>query len=315
MMEHQCYVNGRMVPPSEAKVSIFDIGFMYGVTIYESLRTFQQQWYMLDKHWHRMEHSLEYAGLQGLLSKETYVDIMHRLLETNIGKVLPGDEIWANIQVTPGETFPMPLTKGASPSNASNATILAYSAEIPYESFVDAYSQGKHVVTGPFRSPPPQCYEQRMKNRSRFPHFLNKREAARLEPDAFALMLDIDGYITEGTGANIFFVNDGVLHTPTTRNILVGCSRQKVIELAERLDISVVERDITLYEAYTCQEAFWTTSSYCLLPISMIDGRQIGSTYPGPVAAELLEAWSREVGVDIVEHARKYADLRRKQTP
>jgi branched-chain amino acid aminotransferase len=150
-----------------------------------------------------------------------------------------------------------------------------------------------------------------MKNRSRFTHFLNKREASRLDPDAFALMLDIDGFVAEGTGANIFFVNDGVLETPTTRNILVGCSRQKVIELAHRLDIPVEERDITLYEAYTAEEAFWTTSSYCILPISMIDGRRVGTTYPGAVAQQLLDAWSDDVGVDIVGHARTYAAIQR----
>ena len=114
-------------------------------------------------------------------------------------------------------------------------------------------------------------------------------------------------FLTEGTGANIFFVMNGVLQTPTTRNILVGISRQYAIELARGLDIPVEERDITLYEAYNAEEAFWTTSSYCILPICRIDGRKIGRSYPGPVAGALLEAWSRAAGVDIVAQAQRHA--------
>ena len=72
--------------------------------------------------------------------------------------------------------------------------------------------------------------------------------------------------------------------------------------------MKVIEDDITLYEAYNAEEAFWTTSSYCILPISMIDGRRIGSKYPGPVATKLLSAWSKNVNVDIVGQAQAFAN-------
>ena len=120
-------------------------------------------------------------------------------------------------------------------------------------------------------------------------------------------MLDQEGFLTEGTGANIFLAHHGGLHTPTTRNILNGMSRCYVIELARRLSIDVHEEDLTLYDAYTAEEAFWTTSSYCILPIGSFDGRRIGQSYPGPIALKLLDEWSRDVGIDIVAQSQRFA--------
>ena len=291
------YVNGEMVPEDQAKISIFDVGLLYGVTLYESLRTFGHEWFQPEAHWKRLQRSLRYAGLGGIFNRDDYD------LEANIHLTDPADDLWANIQVTPGQTFPMPLLGQSD----TTPTVLAYTCAMPHSEYARYYTEGKHAVTTLFRTPPAQCYDQRMKNRSRFPHFLAKRDAQRIDPGAFGLMLDVDGFVAEGTGANIFFVLDDVLYTPKTRSILAGVSRQYAIELAERLNMTVVQDDLTLYEAYNAEEAFWTTSSYCVLPISMIDGRPVGQRYPGPVAKRLLDAWSQAVGVDIVGQAQKFA--------
>jgi len=229
-----------------------------------------------------------------------------KTLEANEKLIDPDDDMWICVEVTPGTTFPMPLQKQTD----TTPTVFAYSAALPHGEYARCYSEGKAVVTSVYRHIPPQCFEQRCKHRSRLPHFLSKLDAKRIDAGAFAVMLDIDGFITEGTGANIFFVMNGALLTPSTRNILVGISRQYVIELAARLGVSVEQRDISLYEAYNAEEAFWTTSSYCLLPICRIDGRRIGQSYPGPLAGALLRAWSQEVGVDIVAQAQKFAAKR-----
>jgi len=300
--ERLVYVNGSLVPESQARISIFDIGLMYGVTLYESLRSFRHKWFLQDQHWLRLKRSLGYAGMAGLVTQGQYDEVLEATRRANIHLTDAEDDIWVNFQVTPGETFPMPLLGRKD----SQPTVICYTCAMPHREYARYYTEGKHVVTSLFRTPPPQCYEQRMKNRSRFPHFLSKRDAQRLDPEAFALMLDVDGFVAEGTGANIFFVLDGVLYTPKARNILVGVSRQYVIGLAARLGLEVVEDDLTLYEAYNADEAFWTTSSYCILPISQIDGRRVGERYPGPVARRLLSAWSEAVGVDIVKQAQRF---------
>jgi branched-chain amino acid aminotransferase len=302
-MERKAYINGRLVPESQATISIFDIGRLYGATFYESIRTFRHRLFKLEAHFERLRNSLRYAGLLGGLDFARVEEAVQQVLEANVGLTAPEDDLWVCVEVTPGTGFPMPLSRPAD----TVPTVLAYSSPLPHSEYARCYSEGKAVVTSLYRNIPPQCFEQRCKNRSRLPHFLSKLDGKRIDPQAFALMLDIEGFITEGTGANIFFVLDGVVVTPTTRNILVGVSRQYAIELAVRLGIRVREADLTLYEAYNSEEAFWTTTSYCILPISRIDGRRIGSAWPGPVAGRLLELWSREVGVDIVSQAQLFA--------
>jgi branched-chain amino acid aminotransferase len=227
----------------------------------------------------------------------------NEVLEANIKEAPEDFDFWSCVEVTPGDTFPMPLMEKAN----SKPNIFAYIVEMPFNEFAKYYKIGKPGVCSLYRNIPPQCFEQRCKNRSRLPHFLSKLDAKRINKDAFAIMLDVEGFISEGTGANVFFALDDVLYTPTTRNILMGVSRNYVINLAKKLGYSVVEKDITLYEAYCSDEAFWTTSSYCLLPMTEIDGRKIGDGSPGKYSKALLEAWSKEVGVNIVKQAMKHS--------
>lgn len=302
-MERKVYINGQMVPESQASLSIFDLGRMYGATFYESIRTFRHRLFRLPEHYQRLRRSLRYAGLLEALDFRRVGEAVERTLAENVALTAPEDDLWVCVEVTPGTGFPMPLARQAD----STPTVLAYSSPLPHAEYARCYTEGKAAVTSLYRNIPPQCFEQRCKNRSRLPHFLSKLDARRADPQAFALMLDLEGFITEGTGANIFFLLDGELCTPTTRNILAGVSRQYVLELAGKLGVGVREADLTLYEAYNAEEAFWTTTSYCILPISSIDGRRIGSAWPGPLTGRLLEAWSKEVGVDIVAQAQRFA--------
>ena len=302
-MERLIYVNGEMVPEREAKISVFDVGFLYGATFFESVRTFKHKFFKVNEHLRRLERSLRYAGIPDIITKEKMADIMSQVLDANIHLTDKEDDIWMCAEVTPGKTFPMPLMKQID----KTPTVIVYSSAIPYSEYVKYYTQGKHVVTSLIRNTSPQNLDSRAKNRNRAHHFLAKLEIVkRDDPDAIALFLDLEGNITEGTGANIFFILDGILYTPTTKNILNGVSRLTVIELAEKMNIKVIEKDLTLYDAYNAEEAFWTTTSYCILPISMIDGRKIGDAYPGTYTKKLLEAWSKEVGVDIVGQAQRF---------
>lgn len=296
-------LNGKMVTEDEARVSIFDQGFLYGVTFYEALRTFKHRYFLADEHWRRMKCSITYAGFPDLLDRRQYYALLQKVLEANIHLTDKNDDVWVCIQVTPGKAAAMPLIE----HGPVQPTVMAYSAALPHAESARCYAEGKHVHTSLFRSPPPQSLEQRMKCRSRCTHFLSKRNADRLEKNSFALMLDTNGFIAEGTVANIFIVRDNVLYTSKTRNALGGISRQYVIRLAAKLGLKAVEEDITLFDAYNAGEAFWTGTSYCILPISMLDGRRIGVKYPGPVTAMLLKAWSKAVGVDIIAQSRKFA--------
>ena len=115
--------------------------------------------------------------------------------------------------------------------------------------------------------------------------------------------MDMDGYLTEGTGANVFLVSNGVIKTPQDRAILQGISRGMVLDLAHQLELETVEEDLQPYDLYTADEAFFTGTSPCVLPVTKADHRQIGDGHPGPVTNQLLAAWGESVGVDIVGQA------------
>ncbi len=301
-METLIYINGELVPEREAKISIFDIGFMYSAVFYESLRTFKHKLYRLDDHLERLDRTLRYAGLPSLVSKDEMGRVLEKTIEANIGLFEEEDDCWICGQVTPGNGFPQPLMKG----KRGQPTIIAYISPMPYDEYADCYLHGKPAVISRVPNIPNSVVDPRGKTRFRLHYFMAKLETNVRDPEAFALLLDTQGYLTEGTGANVFFASKGTLYTPTTLNILEGISRRTVIELAGDLGIPVCEKDLTLYDAFNADEAFWTTSSYCMLPLSRIGHSQIGENIPGPITRQLLDAWSQKVGVDIVGQAMKY---------
>jgi branched-subunit amino acid aminotransferase/4-amino-4-deoxychorismate lyase len=185
-------------------------------------------------------------------------------------------------------------------------TVMAYVSPLPFDEYARHYDTGKPAVSPNVRNIPPACVDPRGKTRFRLHYFMAKLQAHAHDPDAFALLLDLDGYVTEGTGANFFIAMDGELHTATTRNILEGVSRRHVIGLARDLGVPVVERDLTLYDVYNADEALWTTSSYCMLPCSRVNHVTMKRT-PGPLFSRLIRAWSDGVGVDIIAQAKKYS--------
>jgi branched-chain amino acid aminotransferase len=135
-------------------------------------------------------------------------------------------------------------------------------------------------------------------------HFtLGELEAKERDPEATSLFLDLDGNVTEGRGANFFIVSDGQLRTSTNRNVLQGVSRQVVLELAHRLGIPAVKEDFQPYDVFNAQEAFFTSTPYCLIPVTKFNGMPIRDGKPGPVTQQLMAAWSEMVGVDFVQQA------------
>ena len=303
-MDTLLYLNGEMIPESEARISIFDIGFMYSAVFYESFRTFKHEVYKLDEHLERLDRSIRNVGLQPLVSREKLKSIVERTIQSNIHLFDEDDDLWMNLQVTPGQGFPHPLTKGVG---GGEPTIIAYVSPMPYDTYSRYYTEGKPAYISTVRNVPPAVLDSRGKTRFRLHYFKAKLEAAAADPDAFALLLDIDGFVTEGTGANVFIVSNGVLQTPTTRNILEGISRRTVIQLAQQIGIPVEEKDITTFDLYNADEAFWTTSTYCILPIPRFNHVSVRCPIPGPVTKKLLETWSAEVGLDIVGQAMKYS--------
>ncbi len=136
-------------------------------------------------------------------------------------------------------------------------------------------------------------------------------EVKRQDEDAWALLLDQDGFITEGTGANFFIVsnNNFELYTPEPRNCLRGISRDYVMRLARKWGMAVIEKNITLYDVYQAREAFFTCTPFCIIPCTSINGRLIGAGVVGRRTKHLMQKWQDEVACDWVAQAERWDNV------
>ena len=299
MTEPLVYLNGRLVPASQAHLAIFDAGIVLGATVTEMTRTFRHRLYRLEDHLDRLFRSLRYTRMDIGLTKQQLADVSRELVAHNEQLVAADDELGLIHFVTAGE---YPTYAGSSGRAArTTPTVCAHTFPMPFELWAKKMQDGVHLVTPSIRHVPPQCYDPKMKYRSRMHYYLADHEARLVDPDATALLLDLDGNVTETSGANFLIVERDRIVSPTLRNILPGISRATVIELAGKLGIPFEERDIQVYSVINADEAVLASTPYCLMPATKINGVPIGDGRPGPLFRRLIEVWSRDVGLDVVQ--------------
>jgi branched-chain amino acid aminotransferase len=292
MREPTVYLNGQFVPASEARVSVFDRGFRLGDAIFDTARTFRHRPYKLREHLERLERSLRYTRITPGLSLDEIEAITLQVVEKNVPLLQDNDDVWIHQVISRG------LVRQSGP-----ATVVIMTEPLPFASFARFYKLGVPLITPSIRHTPPQSVEPRAKTVSRLNLVLAELEAQQADPNAWALLLDLNGNITEYTSGNFFMVRKGTLLTPFERASLGGISREIVLELAEELGLPTREADLTPYDAYNADEAFITSTSKCIVPVGSLNGIRIGTTIPGPITRRLLDTWSARVEVDIVTQA------------
>lgn len=307
--ESLVYLNGRFVPASAAHVAIFDAGVVLGATVTEMTRTFKHEPWRLDDHLARLFRSLRYTRMDIGQTLDEFAAVSRELVAHNAELIDSQDELGLIHFVTAGE-FPV-YAGSAGRSARTTPTVCAHTFPMPFEFWAKKLTQGQHLVTPAIRHVPPQCYDPKMKYRSRMHYYLADQEARLVDPDAAALLLDLQGNVTETSGANFLLVDRGTIVSPTTVNTLPGISRAMVIQLAEELHIPFVERDIQVYDVINASEAFTSSTPYCLLPVTRINGLAIGDGQPGPIFQRLMTAWSEAVGLDIAEQIQDGAARRK----
>ena len=297
MSEPLVYLNGQLVPASQASLKIYDAGVVLGATVTEMTRTFRHQPFRLEDHISRLYRSLKYTRLEIGLSPEELERVSRELVASNARLMGASDELGLIHFVTAGE-FPV-YAGSAAADGPMKPTVCAHTFPLPFAIWAKKMREGAHVVTPSIRHVPPQCFDPKMKYRSRMHYFLADHEARLVDPDAVALLLDLDGNVTETSGANFLIVERGTIVSPTLRNILPGISRQTVIELAARLGIGFMERDIQVHSVMNADEALLASTPFCMMPVTRINGVAIADGQPGPIFRRLLAAWSELVGLDI----------------
>jgi branched-chain amino acid aminotransferase len=305
MQERTVYLNGEFLPESQAKVSVLDCGFFIGEGVHDVTRTFRHKFFRLKDHIDRLYRSAKSIRLPLDMPPEEMERISEEVLRRNVDLLEEGDDYWFIHIATRG-----PTNYRWDPRQTPKPTITMFCTPLPYKGFAKFYLTGAHVVTPPTRQAPSSCYDPKIKLNYRPQIYIASAEAQLVDPEAFALLLDLEGNVTEGDGWNFFIAKDGQLITAGPKAILEGISRQTVIELAGKLGISVVEREFQLYDVYHADEAFMTATSRSILPVSRANGLRIGSgSVPGPITKRLIAAWNEMVGMDIVAQALHYGGV------
>jgi branched-chain amino acid aminotransferase len=296
---HLVYLNGEFIPSHEAKISVFDAAVMLGDTVTESTRTFAHRPFKLEQHIDRLYKSLKVTRINPGITAAEMLDLSLQVLEVNLPRVAAEMDLWLVHNISRGLSM-----AGADPTiQRSRATIIIHTAPLILTDWARFYQEGCHAVTPPSRAVPPEALDPRIKNRSRMAYTLAEIEVKLVDPQAQGILLDIYGNIAENKGGNFFIVSEGVLKTPPTRNALAGVSRATVLELAAELGIPVQVVDFQPYDIYTADEAFFTSTPYCIMPATRFNGLPIGDGLVGPTTKRLLQAWSALAGVDIVAQA------------
>lgn len=187
---------------------------------------------------------------------------------------------------------------------AAKGTTLIACKPVPFAGFAHYYTTGTRLITPPTRRIPHQAIEPQAKTTTYLNHHIALREAKAFDKDCWgALILDINGYITETDRSNFLFFSEGQMKVPNRRGYLPGVTMKIVIEVAEKLGVKAVEADYVPFDVYNADEAYLTVSSFSILPVIALNGIQVGSGQPGPLYQRLVKGVSDYVGVDIVQQA------------
>lgn len=299
------YMNGRLIPEAQAGVSIYDEGMMYGTFVFEMCRTFNRKQFLLRNHLKRL-----YAGIKQLqIPVAESINEMEQLVldtvEANKPAFLPSDEHRVMINVSRGI---LPMYQKMLGKTGATVCIADFPVKYTVAGIAHLFDEGIHAITPLQRAIPSQYLEAKIKNRSRIHYQVANQQVALLnDPNVFALLLDPDGFVAEGTGSNFFIVKDNVLITPEGRNILRGTRRQYLMELAGETGIETKEKNIELYDVIHADEAWFTSTAFSMLPCTKINGIKIGDSRRGKMFNWLLNKWNEKVGVDIEAQTKQFA--------
>jgi len=289
------YLNGAFVPESEALVPIKDAGFKFGDAVFDTTRTFGHKIFRLQEHLERFERSLRYLDLKPKYSIGDFTRITEEVVKRNLPLIGPDDDYWITQRVSRG------LSAGDREAwpDWPDTTVIVECTPLPLAARAKMYRDGIEVITPSVRRVAPEMASPRAKTHNYLNLILGDLEVAAQNPDALSVLLDRDGNLAEGKGSNIFLIHDGRLRTPREKFVLPGVSRKVTKELAGQLGYEVEDRDIDLFDAYSADEAFITSTSFCICPVQSINGRALGSTdIPGPLTKRLIDAYVDMVGFD-----------------
>lgn len=301
------YFNGKLVPETEAKISIYDSALMFGDMVFEMTRSFNKKQFKLREHIDRLYAGVKVLRIPLQMTPEEMEQACYETIEANDHLFAEDDEHRLMIDVSRGLLGIYQGIEGLH--KGPNVIIADFPLRWTVASMGPLFDTGINAVITSQRAIPASLLDPKIKNRSRIHYLMANIEASQIDGDNnWALLLDPDGFVAEGTGDNFFIVKDGTVITPEGRNILRGVSRAYIMEeLCPQLGITVVEKNIEAYDVYTADEAFMTGTPFCMLPVTALNGNLIGSGKVGETFNKIIKRWGDNTGVGIVEQIQKWS--------
>ncbi len=278
-MDEIVYLNGKLIPASEARLSPFNYGFLIGFGLFETMRSYNGRIFRLDRHLARLMKSAEALDMASKMSGFDLADACYQVLKAN---GLSDARIRLTVSAGEGEIVP-------DLSTYREVTVFIVARKLaPLSAAV--YERGYKVMLSTIRrnslSP-----LSRHKSISWLENILARSQARAAGADE-ALLLNERGFIAECSASNVFLVTDGVLRTPTLESgVLPGVTREVVLELAQNMSLMAVVGEVELKDLLTADEAFLTSSIIEVMPLTQLDGRPVGDGKPGKITRHLMSAY------------------------
>ena len=285
------YINGKYYDENEAKVSVFDHGFMYGDGIFEGIRLYNKNVFKLQNHMDRLFRSAKAICLDLPWTKQEIMDAVCDACRTN-----NLTDAYIRLIISRGKG-----KLGLSPFTCSDPQLIIIADQIQLYA-PELYENGLKAITVPTRRNSHAALPPMVKSLNYLNNILAKIEAQKLGYQE-CLLLNNEGYVAECSGDNVFIVFDGKLITPPVScGSLGGMTREATIDCATKLGIEVVEKPLTRFDVWTADECFLTGTAAKLIPLVELDSRTIGNGKCGPITKKLLQAFNemaQKVGVRI----------------
>jgi len=278
------FLNDTFVPEGQARISVFDHGFLYGDGVYETLRAYHGQFFLLERHLVRLRQSCQLIGLELPIPEKQWPVLLEETLRRN---ELTDAAVRITISRGKGDF-------GLDPSLCPRPTMVIMAKPFrPYPPSLK--TEGVRLEIVEVRRNPISAQSPRIKSLSFLNNILAKQEALRMGGDD-ALMLNIEGEVSECPTSNVFFVKDGKIKTPSVDcGILEGVTREVVIMLGEKQGLTIQEGRFGAQELLEADECFITNTGMEIMPVSRIGAKRIGKECPGPLTGRLSQLFQQNV--------------------
>jgi branched-chain amino acid aminotransferase len=282
--ELQVYIDGDYYPKSQAKVSVFDHGLLYGDGIFEGIRAYEGSVFKLKEHVERLYRSAHMIMLDISITKEQMVQIVLETLRKNNLR-----DSYIRLVVTRGVG-----DLGLNPKKCSKPTIICITDTIALHKG-EAKQKGVTAMLSWVKRDPVDATSHEIKSLNYLNSILAKIEANISGVDE-AICLDKNGFVCEGVAENIFIIKKGDIYTPPSyTGALPGITAEETIKLARKLGYKVEEKNITPYELFNAEEVFFTGTAAEVVPVREINKRTIDTGNPGPITKKLMEEFTKLV--------------------